>query len=263
MPLCEQTIESNFHRAKAIEDAIIQDVEAKGYDEEAVFALRLSLEEALTNAIRHGNQGARHKSVHVSYQVTSEFVEIEIADEGEGFTPGDVPDPTAADKLDIPSGRGILLMRAYMDVVQYNTKGNCIHLIKYNRQQPKSNWAPETTGQLAIAVADYERHTVLSLSGAADMAETQALAKLLDGLIDDGHIDLVLDLSHLDFVCSMGLGVLIKTQNRCRRQKGNLALVGPPPPVMRVLKTTRLTDLFKICPTVQAALNLKCEEEKN
>lgn len=260
MSLCEQTIQSNIVSAKAVEDKIIESAESKGYDEEAVFALRLSLEEALANAIRHGNQSESHKSIHIGYQVTSEFVEINIADEGDGFTPDDVPDPTTEDKLEIPSGRGILLMRAYMDVVEYNDKGNSIRLVKYNHLKSQNNWVAETTGQLAISVADYERHTVLTLSGAADMAETQALSKLIDGIIDDGRVDLIIDLSHLDFICSLGLGVLIKSQNRCRGQQGNLVLIAPQPPVMRVLKTTRLTDLFKICNSVQAALTLTCKE---
>lgn len=255
MSLCEQTIQNNIVSAKTVEDKIIEAAEANGYDEEAVFALRLSLEEALANAIRHGNQCESGKSIRIDYQVTSKSVEINIADEGDGFTPADVPDPTTEDKLEIPSGRGILLMRAYMDVVEYNDKGNGIRLVKYNHPPSQNSWVAETTGQLEINVADYEKHTVLSLSGAADMAETQALAKLLDGIIDDGHVDLIFDLAHLNFICSLGLGVLIKSQNRCRQQQGNVVLVAPQPPVMRVLKTTRLTDLFKICNSVQAALN--------
>lgn len=259
MSLCEQTIQNNVASAKVVEDAIIEAAETVGYDEEAVFALRLSLEEALANAIRHGNQCENDKSIHIGYQVTSESVEISITDEGDGFTPDDVPDPTTEDKLEIPSGRGILLMRAYMDVVDYNDKGNCIRLVKHNHQPSKNSWIAETTGQLEISVDNYEQHTVLSLRGAADMAETQDLSKLLDGIIDDKRVDLILDLSHLHFICSLGLGVLIKSQNRCRSQQGNVILIAPQPPVMRVLKTTRLTDLFKICNSVQAALNLTCK----
>lgn len=260
MPLCEQTIDSNICSAKTIEDQIIAEVETNGYDEDSIFALRLSLEEALANAIRHGNQGNSHKSIHIAYHITKEFVEIDIADEGDGFSPNRVPDPTSADKLEIPSGRGILLMRAYMDIVEFNDKGNGVHLVKFNRIQPQNTQTIETTGHLDMSLSHYKNHTVLSLAGSADMAETQAFAKVLDHVIDAGKTDLVLDISRLDFVCSMALGIWIKSQSRCRHLQGDLVLASPQPAVMRVLKTTRLNDLFTICPCVQAALKLTSKD---
>jgi serine/threonine-protein kinase RsbW len=259
MSLCEQTIQSNVSSAKSFENEVINEMISKGYGEEAVFALRLSLEEALTNAIQHGSRGKTYQSIHVGYRVTPELIEINIADEGDGFTPGNVPDPTTEEKLSIPSGRGILLMRAYMDVVEYNDQGNAVRLVKYNSQQPQKRWRAENTGQLEIEVSDFERHTVLSLSGSADMAETQALDRLLNRVLEQGSIEVYLDLNHLDFICSLGLGVLIKAQKRCRQQDGDLVLIEPQPPVMRVLKTTRLTELFKIFGSLQIALKSQKE----
>jgi len=248
-------IPSNFARAKSAEDDIIREAETVGYDEEAIFALRLSLEEALANAIRHGNGGENDKSVQIEYQVSSQSVEINISDEGVGFTPDDVPDPTTEDKLEIPSGRGILLMRAYMDVVEYNERGNAIHLVKYNTQPPQDRCSAETAGQLDMKVENFEQYSIITLNGSADMAETQALDHLLDTVMANGSVNLLLNLSELNFICSLGLGVLIKTQNHCRKQNGKLVLIKPQPPVMRVLKTTRLTELFKIVDSLQAALD--------
>jgi len=123
-------IVSVFPQAKQVEDLIVEQAEKLGYSEEDIFALRLSLEEALTNAIRHGNGQDPQKKVKIRYRARPEEVEIYIADEGKGFDPSLVPDPTREDKLECPSGRGIMLMRAYMDLLEYNARGNEVHLVK-------------------------------------------------------------------------------------------------------------------------------------
>jgi serine/threonine-protein kinase RsbW len=126
----EVAIASAFHQAKKVEDGIVMEAMACGYDEEAIFALRLSLEEALTNAIRHGNAGDVNKKVLVRYTVNRDMIDIYVSDEGQGFNPEAVPDPTQAENLESPTGRGIMLMRAYMNEVEYNEKGNTVHMIK-------------------------------------------------------------------------------------------------------------------------------------
>jgi serine/threonine-protein kinase RsbW len=131
----EEEIPSCFARAKEVEDRIVRAAEAYGYAEESVFALRLSLEEALTNAIRHGNAQDVNKKVAIRYQVNREQVEVFVADEGRGFDPVSVPDPTTPEHLEIPSGRGIMLMRAYMNVVEYNRVGNVVRLVKRNESR--------------------------------------------------------------------------------------------------------------------------------
>ena len=123
-------ITSDYVLAKNVEDQLVSLTKAHHYDEEVVFALRLSLEEALSNAIRHGNKGDTHKKVKVRYLINSDIIDIYVEDEGEGFNPTDVPDPTSKENLSIPSGRGIMLMRAYMNKVEYNAAGNVIHLVK-------------------------------------------------------------------------------------------------------------------------------------
>lgn len=103
-----------------------------GYDEAARFAIRLALEEAMVNAFRHGNRGQSGRSVTVEWTVTAELAEFRIQDEGEGFDPQSVPDPTLDENLEIPSGRGIMLMRAYMHEVDFESPGNRLRL-RYRR----------------------------------------------------------------------------------------------------------------------------------
>ena len=126
-------IDSDYQQAKRVEDSIAQQAEECGFDEDAVFALRLGLEEALVNAIRHGSKGDTSKKVKLRYQVTPRQVDVYITDQGDGFNPCGIPDPTSRENLERPNGRGILLMRAYMNLVEYNKKGNTVHITKLNK----------------------------------------------------------------------------------------------------------------------------------
>jgi serine/threonine-protein kinase RsbW len=116
-----------------IADGLLEELQSKGFSEVAVFAVRLAVEEALNNAIRHGNAMDPSKTAELVYEVTDENVDIRISDEGPGFDHGQVPDPTLDENLDKPTGRGLMLMRAYMDVVEYNDKGNELHMVKFNK----------------------------------------------------------------------------------------------------------------------------------
>jgi len=126
----QASIPSDYRQAKAVEDAIVAAATAHGYNEEALFAVRLAVEEALANAIRHGNHADARKRVLVRYAVSDRQIDVHVSDEGKGFDPSRVPDPTAAENLQLPSGRGIMLMRAYMTKVEFNGRGNEVHLVK-------------------------------------------------------------------------------------------------------------------------------------
>jgi len=128
--MTERVITTDLSAARDLIREIIREVEAAGYDKDDCFAIRLATEEALINAIKHGNKFDRSRKIRVSTDIDSQRVEITIADEGEGFDPASVPDPTADENLEKPCGRGIMLMRAYMDEVIYNDKGNEVRMIR-------------------------------------------------------------------------------------------------------------------------------------
>jgi serine/threonine-protein kinase RsbW len=125
-------IPSTLADAKKPEIHILAEVERCGYDEDASFAIKLALEEAMTNAVRHGNAGDASKHVTVRYAVTPELCVICVRDEGKGFAPAEIPDPTAPDRLSLPCGRGIMLMRAYMTDVEYRADGREVRMVKRN-----------------------------------------------------------------------------------------------------------------------------------
>ena len=106
-----------------------------GYDPAACFAVRTAVEEAVGNAIHHGNGGDPGRRVTVEYAADAETVVIDVQDEGLGFDPRSVPDPTRPENLDIPAGRGIMLMRHYMSEVEFAVPGNRVRM-RFDRKNP-------------------------------------------------------------------------------------------------------------------------------
>ena len=68
----------------------------------------------------------------------TEKIEITMTDQGDGFDPGAVPDPRCAENLYRPEGRGLLLMRSYMDSVEFNECGNCVHMIRHKEESTRA-----------------------------------------------------------------------------------------------------------------------------
>jgi serine/threonine-protein kinase RsbW len=133
-PLQVIEIESTLEAARAPEQLILRELSRCGYREEAIFDIQLALAEAFANAVKHGNRGDRSKRITVSFAVTPQRTVICVQDQGAGFQPSVVPDPTQPGRRLRPSGRGIMLMRAHMDEVHYRNGGTEVCLIKRNEQ---------------------------------------------------------------------------------------------------------------------------------
>jgi serine/threonine-protein kinase RsbW len=113
---------------ESAERSLLQALESREYDRASLFAIRLALEEALTNAFKHGNKNDPGKIVRMDCRVDPHVIIIDIEDEGEGFDPDSVPDPTEQENVEIPSGRGLTLMRAFMTEVQIHPPGNRVRM---------------------------------------------------------------------------------------------------------------------------------------
>lgn len=123
-------------RIEAVADAaaaVTDFVKGCGLDEQVAFGVDMAVREALTNAVVHGNQEDERKSVEVIFGCGGNALEIEIRDQGEGFDPASVPDPTEPANLLKTSGRGIFLMRTFMDEVDWFARpdgGTTVRLVK-------------------------------------------------------------------------------------------------------------------------------------
>jgi serine/threonine-protein kinase RsbW len=118
-------------------EEVLDKLQQQCWLEHDIFSVHLAMEEALTNAIKHGNRSDAAKQIHVSCRLTPDLVQIEISDQGPGFDPAGVPDPTDAAHLEIPRGRGLMLMRSFMSRVAFNALGNCVVMEKQRASAPQ------------------------------------------------------------------------------------------------------------------------------
>ena len=123
-------IDSDTAQGQRVQVDIIALAQSCDFGEHEIFAIRLAIEEALVNAIKHGNGSDPSKKVRIEYEISAAEVRIRIEDEGPGFDPGAVPDPTSPEFLERPCGRGLMLMRYYMSEVDYNERGNRVDMLK-------------------------------------------------------------------------------------------------------------------------------------
>lgn len=91
----------------------------------------ISLTEAVNNAVQHGNQNDATKIVRVCIRKRQDHLHCEVSDEGGGFDPRAVPDPTAPENIENPGGRGVFLMRQLADKMQYKDNGSTVELMFY------------------------------------------------------------------------------------------------------------------------------------
>jgi len=124
-----------------VENAILPVLQNKGFGERALFAVKLALEEGVINAIKHGNQLDDTKKVTVTFRIEEDRARISVQDEGEGFQLNDVPDPTSWENLTATTGRGLALIKAYMDEVDHEDGGRCLTMVKY------APWCAESSAQ--------------------------------------------------------------------------------------------------------------------
>ena len=126
----DHVIESDTAAGRRVLDEVLQELQARHWCQRDVFAVHLAMEEALVNAIIHGNRLARDKHVRISCRMSPELIRVEISDEGPGFDPDALPDPTDPERLGCPGGRGVLLMKAFMSRVEWGGSGNRVLLEK-------------------------------------------------------------------------------------------------------------------------------------
>lgn len=126
----EFTLPTELTAQQVVHEQIVAQILNAGGTSRDEFSIRLALEEALANAMKHGNRMQPEKKVHVKSTVHGSTVTIEVIDEGEGFSPEMIPDPTSDENLGRTSGRGVLLINSFMDEVTYNEKGNGVVMTK-------------------------------------------------------------------------------------------------------------------------------------
>ncbi|MGA1976995.1 MAG: ATP-binding protein [Bacteroidales bacterium] len=121
-------IESNIDNINAVENAIDSITNEIGINQDSYGKILIAVLEAVNNAIVHGNKSRKEKKVDISFTFTRNILKVSVKDEGNGFNPEIVPDPTKPENVEALNGRGIFLMTKLADGVKFNRKGNSVDL---------------------------------------------------------------------------------------------------------------------------------------
>ena len=129
----ELSLPSRIDTVATAAAAVAEFLNRSGVSEEAAFGIDMAVREAVTNAVIHGNRQDENKTVDVTLKSSPDAVEISVHDQGPGFNPDEVPDPTAAENILKSSGRGIFFMRTFMDEVDWLIRpegGTTVRMLK-------------------------------------------------------------------------------------------------------------------------------------
>ena len=122
-------IESSISNLKIVENAIDEVIKDIGIKGENYGKILVSVLEAVNNAIIHGNRYEKEKFVDIEISFKKERLKIKVSDQGKGFLPERIPDPTIQPNLEALNGRGIFLMSRLADKVKYSKKGNTVTMV--------------------------------------------------------------------------------------------------------------------------------------
>ncbi len=134
-----EKIPSSLDIGHATIERLLAALEANKWEGRDLFHIQLAIEEALVNAITHGNKLADDKVVEVEFRVDPQTTYMRIKDQGAGFDPSAVPDPRDDEHLECTNGRGVMLIRELMSEVRYNDRGNEVTMIKYRSAEEVKN----------------------------------------------------------------------------------------------------------------------------
>jgi len=143
----EVTLETQVESVNLAEELCLRVAEAAGFGEDDCYRIGMSVREGVINAFHYGNQERPEKKIYLAVDLTTDKMIIHVIDEGAGFKLSDVPDPLAEENLLSTSGRGIFLMRAFMDefdVVSGRTGG--AEIVMSKKLPPPGSASPNGQG---------------------------------------------------------------------------------------------------------------------
>lgn len=130
----EQLLDSNLESVDHAERTVLREAEELGFDEDDLHRIGVSVRECMVNAVVHGNRYNARKKIHLKVNRSPGCLTVWVSDEGDGFDPAALPDPLASENLLRQSGRGVLMMQAFMDEFQIGTRvpqGTEVKMVKY------------------------------------------------------------------------------------------------------------------------------------
>jgi anti-sigma B factor antagonist len=265
----EVTLGTEVESVNLAEAMCLRVAQAAGFGEDDCYRIGMSVREGMINAFHYGNQERPGKKIHLAVDLTPDKMVIHVLDEGTGFDLSSVPDPLAEENLLSTSGRGIFLMRTFMDefdVVPGRTGGAEIIMSKKlpSVEPPGGSTgrgeeaAKEHGGQdveLRATYRDAGSVTVVDMGGRITLGEGSALLRrTIRDLLEQKRANILLNLADVDYIDSSGIGELVSGYAAVKKSGGNLKLLQLTKKVHDVLQLTRLFTVFEVYTDERTAL---------
>lgn len=240
-------LESNLDTVEAAELIVRQLARERQLPPDEIEQLGMAVRECMANAISHGNGYSREKSVYFTIASEPSRLVVRILDEGQGFDPDEVPDPLAERNLLRTSGRGLLLMRSFVDEINIGRAaegGTEVVMIK--KLPDSSREKEEEQVSLIINVRVVGGVTVVDLSGRITLGEgSGVLRDTVRELLSKGQKNVLLNLGNVSYIDSSGLGELVSSYTTAANQGAKVKLVNVQKKVHDLLQITKLYTVFE------------------
>lgn len=230
-----------------------------GFDPATAAGIVLSVDEALTNVIRHAYGMCDHLPIELTLEPLEEpaGLRIQLRDIGQAVDPARLaPHASDADEL-TPGGLGLLIIRNTMDHVAYEPQpggGATLTMTKHLKTHEDHSMSYATYNSTVRAVRREGSAAIVEVVGDIDLNRSQEFQSALLTALEPLPGRVVVDLSGVPYMDSSGVASLVKLLGRCRRASVPLALVGLNVRVASVFQVTRLDTVFEILPTVTEAV---------
>lgn len=239
------------NESTATVDAVLTDLlTARGVDGLRGHRIAVAVSEAVANAIEHGNRCDPARRVVVSVRLEVDELTVGVRDEGPGFDPAEVPDPRSPQGLLAARGRGLLLMRSFMDEVTCVASlpfGNVVTLRTSLRRQPspipfqkeKAGMPAKTRTSGDVTIIDFSGKITI---GIGDVELRDAVR----GALDAGATKLLINMAGVTTVDSCGIGELVSSYTTSVHRGAKLKLINLTAKVRDLLRITQLITIFDV-----------------
>jgi anti-anti-sigma factor len=252
------TIPSVLERIPEVCQCVVEEAEAAGLDERAVYHCQMAVDEWCTNVVEHGccdNDTDEEHHIEVTCQDRGGQFVITVIDNGIRFDPTTLAEIDPCRPLDErePGGLGWFFIRKLMDEVSYENREvrNHLTMIKNGaHRQPSGNQPVES----AVPARELrEGLWAVVPAGRLDSTAARTLETALNAQLDAGHVRLVIDMSQVAYISSSGLRVLVTIWRRSQKLGGNIALAALSTRVREVFEMSGFDTLFTVAPSVEDA----------
>lgn len=212
-------IESRLSAVHDVEREVLRALTDMGYAEDDLFNVRLALDEACMNAIKHGNREDPEKGISIGVRVDPRKVRMEVQDEGNGFDYTRMLDPREIDRLQQTGGRGLFLIQQFMEQVYFKEEGSRIVMV-YRKGGDKDRSTP-------IRKRVFNEIVIIDVFRPVGAEAAQAWLHEVERAIAGDHVRIILDLRRGSEPCSEFCRAIVKAAEMVGRAGGSLVVICP------------------------------------